>query len=461
MVNQPLSSLDSSFLSLEGATTPMHLGAVLVFAPADATAGDAQRLATTLRERAARIPRLRRRLVRAGSGLGAAAWDTDRDFDPAAHVHHGELTGPGGQTALAERAAALMAVPLDRDRPLWELHVLGGLGGGRVAVVAKVHHALADGLRAVELGFRLFDDLCDLAEPENPTPSRPTAARTGLVHLLDPIARLVNARTAPAELTHRAGQANETARIGAAVLRSLLRPAPSSSFNVPVGPRRTLALRQLDLDDLYRVRKQHGGTINDVVLAVVAGALRGWLSRRAELPDRPLRVLVPVSRPQRATDRPAGNHLSGYLVDLPSDEPDPLARLHAIRQTMEENKAAGPARGPGAFPVLVNHLPPLLHRLTAPLTTPLAGPVATRLFNTVLTNVPLPDIPLTMAGARLVEIYPVVPLGPGQALGLAVSRYRRTLHIGLHADPAAVPDLDQLADELPAALTELQTMAAS
>jgi diacylglycerol O-acyltransferase len=402
VVAERLSSLDLSFLCLEGTNTPMHLGAVLVFGKPEelADVDVAERLAAVLRHRAAAVPRLRRKLAPVAFPPGAASWVDDPAFD----------------------------------------------------------HALADGLRAVMLGMSLFDN------PWQPTRDREPAAADGLptVGLLQGLLgasndavtltrRLLDPRTTRSEVTLRARQARDATAIGASVARHLLWPAPRSPINVPVGPERRFAMLRIDLDDIHAVRKRHRGTVNDVLLAVVAGGLRRWLTDRGDLVRGPLRALVPVSRPHPDPQDTAGNLLSGYLVDLPIDEPDPLTRLAAVRTAMAANRAAGPARGPGAFPTLANLLPPLLHRLAGPV----AAPASSMLFNTVITQVPLPELNLTLAGIRLTEIYPVVPLAAGQALGVAVSTFRGTAHVGLHADYAALPDLDQLGSHLTGALTEL------
>jgi diacylglycerol O-acyltransferase len=460
VVAERLSSLDLSFLCLEGTNTPMHLGAVLVFGKPEelADVDVAERLAAVLRHRAATVPRLRRKLAPVAFPPGAASWVDDPAFDPSDHVHVSTLPAPHGAVELATRTAELLASPLDRSRPLWEMHVIGALADGGFALLVKIHHALADGLRAVMLGMSLFDN------PWQPTRDREPAAADGLptVGLLQGLLgasndavtltrRLLDPRTTRSEVTLRARQARDATAIGASVARHLLWPAPRSPINVPVGPERRFAMLRIDLDDIHAVRKRHRGTVNDVLLAVVAGGLRRWLTDRGDLVRGPLRALVPVSRPHPDPQDTAGNLLSGYLVDLPIDEPDPLTRLAAVRTAMAANRAAGPARGPGAFPTLANLLPPLLHRLAGPV----AAPASSMLFNTVITQVPLPELNLTLAGIRLTEIYPVVPLAAGQALGVAVSTFRGTAHVGLHADYAALPDLDQLGSHLTGALTEL------
>jgi diacylglycerol O-acyltransferase len=460
MTAERLSSLDLSFLCLEGPDTPMHLGAVLILRPTGADG--AHRLTVALRTRVSAVPRLCRRLAPVAFQPGAAAWVEDPDFDPAGHVQHGSLPAPGGRGELADRVAELLAVPLQRSRPLWELHVLDGLADGSVAVLAKIHHALADGLRAVGLGFALFDDPRDPDCRDRPVPDRAartatTAAGAGLGiagavgGLIASTSLLLDPRTAPGVLARHAGQAWAATGIAASLLHTLRHPAPVSPLNVTMGPARRFAMLRADLDDVQLVRKAHGGTVNDVLLAVVAGGLRSWLARRKHPLNSPARVLIPVSRPPGNPGDTSGNLLSGYLLDLPVNEPDPLERLRAVRHSMAMNKAAGPAHGPGAFPLLADLLPSLVHRLAGPF----AAPLAFRLFNTVITSVPLPDLPLTLAGAELVEIYPAVPLAARQALGIAVSTYRRTVHIGLHADHAAMPDLDRLGHDLSVELTEL------
>jgi diacylglycerol O-acyltransferase len=472
-----LSSLDLSFLGLERRDAPMHLGAVLLFRP-DAYDPDlAQRLAAVLQARAATVPRLRRRLARPRFGTGAA-WVDDPDFDPEQHVRCTALPGPGGRDELATRTVELLAAPLDRDRPLWELHVLAGSTDGSVAVLAKIHYALVDGL----LGLALFDDPWNPARHEQPLPGEPPtrevphAGLGGRLSrtfggLLAPARPLLDPRTGPRALVRRAGQAHDAARITASIGHSLLRPAPASPLNIslgaarrfatlnagPAGPARRFAMLRLDLDDVQQVRKAHGGTVNDVLLTVVAGGLRSWLAQRGQPLHRPLRALIPVSRPHPDPADTTGNRLSGYLVELPIDEPNPLQRLHTIRAAMTANKTSGPARGSGAFPMLADLMPSLLHRLAAPIVTPLAAPIASRLFNTVITAVPVPDM-LTVAGIRLTEIYPVVPLAAGQALGIAICTYHGVAHIALHANQTAIPDLDRLAHHVAAALAEVHDL---
>jgi WS/DGAT/MGAT family acyltransferase len=215
---------------------------------------------------------------------------------------------------------------------------------------------------------------------------------------------------------------------------------------------RRLALLRLDVGAVRQIRKRHGGTDNDVLLAVVTGALRDWLAEQGHCAESlAVRALIPVSRRTRADDPRRGNVLSGYLCDLPVQERDPLARLREIRAMMDHHKAAGFARGAGAIPVLANRVPAAVHRVAGPL----ARHGAPLLFDTMITNVPIPARTLTLAGARLQEVYPIAPLARGQALGIALSAYQGRFHVGLHANGQTLPDLRRLADAVPAALASL------
>jgi WS/DGAT/MGAT family acyltransferase len=323
---------------------------------------------------------------------------------------------------------------LDPGRPLWELHVITGLPGGRFAILPKLHHALADGAGAVLLGMSLLDGIA--ARLPRPAVTDDTSLGLG------------------ASLRSLGSAAQQAMDIAGSVLRSARPTPPPSPLLAPTSADRRLATVRLDLADVKRVRRTHGGTTNDVLLAVLAGALRDWLIARGDRAFAP-RALIPVS--QRCRGRgAAGNQLSGYLCDLPVDEPDPARRLAAVRARMDGNKEAGPGRGPGALPVLADRVPAALHRLVMPV----VGQCAPLLCDTVVTSVPLPNVPLFFDGAELTEVYPVVPLAPGHALGVAFSTYRENVHVGLHANGTALPDIDLLADALSGTLGYWNEMCA-
>ncbi len=446
---QRLSGIDTAFLCLEH-TAPMHMGAVGVFGPARRP--DPVRLAKLLADRAQRLALLRQR-VRV-SWLGAV-WEEAPEFLAGDHVHAHQLNPPGGRDELAALVARLMADPLDVTRPLWELHVITGLRDDRFALLIKLHHALADGAGAVGIGLGLLDGCAPQhgsGVPSGSPTGLSTAAQAALNLITKPERWLEAATDAAAGLSHVAHQGSQMLDIAASVARNVRLGVPAPSMvTAPSAPRR-VELLPLELRELQRVRRRHGGTVNDLVLTIVTGALRRWLDTRGHpVEDLTLRALVPVSRRPRSGGSHDGNQLSGYLCDLPVGEADPVRRLELIRAAMDRNKQAGPGRGPGALSVLAGQVPSLVHRLAAPV----AGHAAPMLFDTVITNVPLPDIPVSLDGAEMCEIYPLVPVASGHVLAIAASSYRDTVHIGLHAQREALPDMEKLSQALPYALTEL------
>lgn len=415
-----LSPLDIAFLAMEGSANPLHLGAVATFAPA--TPVHPARIAAVLCDRALEIPRLRHRART--SLLGGARWVEDPAFAPEDHVftHHVR-----GRNRFAALVSQLMAQPLDLARPPWELHVVTGLPGGRFAVVAKLHHSLCDGMKAVGLGLKLFD-ASRLSIPDTPaTPSRPLLpSLRGIRDTLD-IASSVLMNTRPPAL-------------GSPVLTSSTRP-------------RRVVMSRLDLTDVHRIRRTHGGTVNDVLLALVTGALRHWLSAHGSAgPSSVVRALIPVSQRSRSGDAAAGNQISGFLVSLPVGCPDPVERLRDLRAQMESAKAAGPDRGAGALPLLADRVPPLVHRLAAPV----MGRCAPLLFDTLVTSVPLPSVPLSLDGAALCEMYPVAPVAPGHAVGIALSVYRSSVHVCLNTNQSWMSDAQWLDGVLRREVASLQ-----
>jgi WS/DGAT/MGAT family acyltransferase len=324
-----------------------------------------------------------------------------------------------------------MERPLERGRPPWEAHVLPGADGASFAVLSKFHHALADGLRALTLAAAILDPM-DLPA-RTPRPEQPSKGFFPDVRKLPGLVR---------------GAVSDVGRaldIGASVALSTVGVRSSAALTAePSGTRRTAGV-VIDLDDVHRVRKIRGGTVNDVLIAVVAGALRRWLDERGDGSDGVApRALIPVSKRRPRTAHPQGNRLSGYLVRLPVDDPDPLARLDTVRTAMDRKKDAGPNRGAGAVALLADHVPALGHRLGGPLVSQ-----AARLwFDILVTSVPLPSLGLKLGGHPVTQVFPFAPLARGQSLAIAVSTYRGQVHYGLVADAEAVPDLDVLARAL-------------
>ncbi|UOX93334.1 wax ester/triacylglycerol synthase family O-acyltransferase [Amycolatopsis sp. FBCC-B4732] len=403
----------------------MHMGAVLTFTPRRPV--DAGALTALHADRAARLPKLRQRARAELFPPGAASWTEDAGFLATDHIHHVVLSSLYDPDPLAAFASRWIAEPLDTTRPLWDLTVVTGLPDGKFALLLKLHHALTDGAGAYAVAAGLLDGV---ELPERSTaPSRATPA---------PRSTLDTVKDA---LGTAWGQANETAGIASSLVRAA-RP-PLSPVSAPTSAERRLGFVRLPLAELRRVRRAHGGTTNDVVLAVLSGALREWLVNRGQRADgRTLRALIPVSVRGRAGGGLGGNKLSGYLCDLPVGEDDPVERLRAVRRAMTRNKAAGPSRGAGALPLLADRVPPLLHRLG----TRTAGLAAPMLFDLVVTTVPVPPARLSIDGARVAEIYPFVPLAPRHAVGIAVATYRDSVHVGLQVNGAAVPDVGSLRD---------------
>ncbi|MGW0711271.1 wax ester/triacylglycerol synthase family O-acyltransferase [Streptomyces sp. NPDC002643] len=431
MTSDPLAPLDLAFWNIESADHPMHLAALGVFAANSPTAG--AHAADLLAARAAGVPGLRMRIrdvwlpnVRLPLAFGGATREPVADFEPYDHVR---LHAPTADFHTV--AGRLMERPLERGRPPWEAHVLPGEDGTSFAVLFKFHHALADGLRALTLAAAVMDPM-DMPAPR----PRPAEPRLGL---------LGEVRRLPDRVRGTLSDLGRALDIGASVARTTLDAtlAPRSSTALtsePSGTRRTAGV-VVDLDEVHIIRKTVGGTVNDVLIAVVAGALRRWLDERGDGSEGIApRALIPVSKRRPRTAHPQGNRLSGYLMKLPVGDPDPLRRLRTVRTAMDRNKDVGPNRGAGAVALLADHVPPLGHRLGGPLVSQ-----AARLwFDILVTSVPLPSLGLKLGGCPLTEVYPLAPLAHGQSLAVAVSTYRGNVHYGLVADGEAVPDLDLL-----------------
>ncbi|MFI8521179.1 wax ester/triacylglycerol synthase family O-acyltransferase [Streptomyces sp. NPDC085481] len=448
MRSELLAPLDLAFWHLESTAHPLHLGALAHFGPTP----DATYPTALLADRATAVPRLRKRVQDVLIPVGGAAWTTDPDFDVARHVHEIALPGTDFAAETVRLAGELMERPVERGLPPWEMYLLTGAPDGSFAVLVKLHHALADGLRAVAIGSGIFDETAAAraaARRHRPAPARPR--RTASASPAGPAGLVGAAREHLGDrlggLGERLGELGRAVELGASVVRAS-RPAAlaPTAFRAlaaaPSGTRR-IATAVLDEQRVQRVRRGAGGTANDVLLAVTAGALRRWLDGRGESPPAAdPRALVPVTRRRPGTPALShGNSLSGYLLDLPVTEPDPAVRLAAVRTAMDRNKAAGPLRGAGAVALLADRLPPLAHRFGAPL----ASGAARLLFDLLVTHVPLPRVALSLGGAPLRALFPLAPLARGQSLAVALSPYGGHVHVGLVADGRAVPDLDALA----------------
>ena len=441
-----LTTLDASFLYLEEPDNPMHVAGVLVLEP---PVGGLDAIAALVEARLPLVPRYRQRVLEVPGHLANPVWADDPDFDVEYHVRRSAVPRPGTQAQLLDLVSRVVARPLDRARPLWEVYLVEGLPEGRVAVVTKTHPALVDGLGTVDIGQVLLDDSPDatLPAPEQWRPRRlPGALQLvgGAVgeYWARPTAVVETARHAVTDV--RATGARLTGAAGGAVraARSALFPAPHSVLNATSGSQRRVAVARTELDDVKRVRKAHGGTVNDVLLTVVTGALRDWLlsQGQAVLGSTSVRALVPVS--VQGEEEAPGNRVSSFLVDLPVGEPNPRVRLARLSYAMRGVSQHGRSVGADALIALTGFAPPTLHALGARA----ARGLSRRMANLVVANVPGPQVPLYAAGARMLEVFPVVPLAPGQGLSVGITSYDGSVFFGLNADRDGVGDVDVLAD---------------
>ncbi|MEO6700352.1 MAG: wax ester/triacylglycerol synthase family O-acyltransferase [Jatrophihabitantaceae bacterium] len=460
-----LQPLDVSFLYLETGTTPMHVGGLAVFEP-PSDGFDYDRFVDLIERRISLVPRYRQKIKSVPGHLANPVWVDDSQFDLGYHVRRSALPRPGSDEQLRELVARVQSRPLDRNRPLWEMYLVEGLANGRFAVIQKTHHAMVDGISAVDIGQVILDTSPVPREvPEDLWMPRPEPAAATL--LIDAVGELVRRPTAVAD-TVRIGLAdarNVVTRVTGAVggilsaARIAARPAPVSPLNVSIGSQRRFAVARTDLEDYRKVRKQAGGTVNDVVLATVAGAIRGWMLSRGEpvTPASTVRAMVPVSVRGDSESGQLGNRVSSYLVDLPVGEPNPVVRLSQVSYAMKAHKESGQSVGAEALVALSGFAPPTLHALGARA----ASSFTRRLFNVVVTNVPGPQFPLYASGAKMLEMFPVVPLAAGQALSIGLTSYNGGVYFGLNADRDAMYDVEVLGSLIEESIAELVGSAGS
>jgi WS/DGAT/MGAT family acyltransferase len=458
-VTDRLSHLDVSFLHLETPSMPMHVGGVAIFA-APPEGFDYNTLVDLIFERIPLVPRYRQKVRWVPAGLGNPVWVDDGEFDISYHVRRAALPRPGTEEQLKEFVARVQSRPLDRSRPLWEIYLIEGLDQGRLAIMTKTHHAMVDGIGAIDMGQVILD----------PSPERRPAPRDDWTPSPEPSdAELVGgvlgdwlrkpsalAESVRAEASSAQALATRAAGVAAGLLSyavTTARKAPETPLNVRIGSQRRFAVARTELDDYKRVRKVHGGTVNDVVLATVAGALRSWLQMRGEnvRTGMTLRAMVPVSVRGRAGEGQLGNRVSTFFVDLPVGEANPVVRLSQVKHSMGELKESGQSVGAEALIGLGGFAPPTLVALGARAVTAFSK----RLFNVIVTNVPGPQIPLYAAGARMLEVYPYVPLVTGHAVTIGLTSYNGGVFFGINADRDAIPDVELLATGVEESLAEL------
>ncbi|MEW6267696.1 MAG: wax ester/triacylglycerol synthase family O-acyltransferase [Thermodesulfobacteriota bacterium] len=456
-----LSGLDHAFLHFESDAAYMHVALTAVF-DAGSLAGadggvDIARIRAHLAGRLHLLPRYRQRLHYVPL-TNDPVWVDDDDFELDFHVRHSHLPRPGSDAQLKTLAARILERPLDRKRPLWEMWFIEGLPGGRFAMLCKVHHCMVDGIAGIDLLAALLSPVPETAI-ERPRPWTPAPPPTAARLLRDELRRRGDAslralRSLPALVGGDVGAVG--ARLGSlwGFVRAGVRGAAATPFNGPIGPHRRVEWLGFDIAEMKLVKQRLGGTLNDVVLATVTGALRRYLAHHgAGVAEGELRALIPVSTRPPAERGETGNRVSAWIAPLPVDEVRPLERFRRIHATTEGYRSGHEERG---AEVLTE---------TAEWTTALPLAVAVRLiartraFNVIVTNVPGPPVPFHLLDATMLAGYPHVPLFDNQGLGIALLSYAGKLYFGLVGEWDLLPDLDRLAGWVEASYAELREAA--
>jgi diacylglycerol O-acyltransferase / wax synthase len=455
-----LSSTDASFLHQEGPESHMHIGALVL---ADGPAPAYEDFLNLIRSRLHLVPRYRQRLHFPPAASGRPLWADDTDFNIEYHVRHTALPLPGSREQLQYLCARIFSQQLDRSKPLWELWLIEGLEGGRFGLLTKAHHAMIDGIAGVDLGTVMFDlgleptEIDDELEPWEPDP------HPSPVDLLS--AGVKSLVRASAEVTaHALGalskpeRALEDARVAiegvAEIAWATMNPAPPTPLNVEIGPHRRFVGIESSLQDFKVVKNAFGGTVNDVVLTVVAGALREWLhSRGMRTEGLELRALVPVSIRTEEQRSSGGNQLAAMRGPLPVYVEDPVERLGVVRAAMDDLKESKQAVGAEVLANVQNFAPPTVLAQASRLN------FSTRLFNLLVTNIPGPQFPLFVSGREMRTVFPIAFLPKDHALAIAIMSYNGQMNFGLIGDYDAMPDLESFGESIRACLAELVTAA--
>jgi diacylglycerol O-acyltransferase / wax synthase len=464
-----LRPLDVSFLRVETPNAHMHVGWSALFEPhPERPRPTVDALRGSIGSRLHLAPRFRQRLAFPPPPFGEPFWVDDTNFELCHHVV--PLTGldePISANSFFALTDAAFSTPLDRRRPLWQVLLVPRLDDGRVGMIAKLHHAMVDGLAAVDIALLLFDGTPD--EPEvthvsewQPEP-HPGRVQLAVDAAMDTTGRMFGLARGAAELAlsprrHATRVAETVRRVSAVVREDILTVAPESSVNVPIGPQRKLVRYRADMEDVFRAKRRpllagpgpgDHVTVNDVYLAAVAGALRTLALRRGDVPQ-PLKVMVPVNlRGEDEHDGSGGNRISFCFIELPVQVASPQARLRRVHQATSAFKRSNRSDGSDIVLTALGLLPTPLKTIAARLA---ASP---RTYNVTISNIPGPPAPLYMLGALLKEAYPVVPLSEDHALSVGVFGYEGFAHFGFYADPSALPDVGELPEATAAEIRAL------
>ena len=460
---QRLSALDVQFLLLEKPNVHYHVAGLSILDPATRPGGpdglfdDVKKLFV---ERQHLIPRFRQKVMFVPFGAGRPVWVDDPDFDLDFHFRKGAVPKPGGRKELADYVQRIHSRPLDRSKSLWEVYFIEGLEDDHVAVLNKVHHAMIDGMSGMDIATVLFDLGPEprVVEPEpyvpEPAPSPRdlliNTLREGITHpVRSAIGNLAMAVRTPEIVLRRAQEM--VAGFGSILAAGA---PPKSPFNRAVGPNRRFAMAEAPVADYKAIKNALGGTVNDVVLATVAGALHRFLKRRGEpTQGLSLRAMIPVSTRDESQKMALGNQVTSIFVDLPVGPMDAATRLRVITGATKDLKQSHQAVAAGALMNIGAWAPPTLHGLAARLVS------RQRLLNLVISNVPGPQIPIYLAGAKLLATYPVMPLGETLALSIAVTSLGGTMAFGITSDWDSMPDIDVFAADMHSAMEELKKAA--
>jgi WS/DGAT/MGAT family acyltransferase len=449
-----LSAIDASFLTQEKESSHMHVGAVMVFEGPPPNYDD---FVEQVESRMHLVPRYRQKLAFPRFEMGRPMWVDDPSFNLEYHVRHTALPKPGTTDQLRKLAARIFSQRLDRSKPLWETWLVQGLEDKRFALISKTHHSMVDGVAGVDLASVLFDlsPVPNRVEPEPWTPHpEPTDAELVAEGVKGLVGRPFSLASQALQAVQSPGRTLSTLRESTEALGEVVwagfNPAPDVPLNVPIGPHRRLESVRASLEDFKIVKRAFGGTVNDVVLAVVAGALRRWLrSRGVRTEGMELVALVPMSIRSEEEMSAGGNRIASMRGPLPVYVEDPVERLRVVRESMAGVKESKQALGAEVIAGLEDFAPPTLLAQASRLN------FSTRLFNVIVTNVPGPQFPLYLLGRELQQLLPVAFLPQNHALAIAIMSYNGTVDFGLLADYDAMPDATEIGAAIRASLDEL------
>jgi WS/DGAT/MGAT family acyltransferase len=454
-----LTAVDASFLTNEKANAHMHVGAILIFEGPPPKYVD---LVEHVRGRLSQVPRFRQRLVVPPLEAGRPLWADDVNFNLSYHIRHTALPEPGGEAQLKRLTGRVFSQQLDRSKPLWELWLVQGLERDRFAILTKTHHAMVDGISGVDIGTVLFD-FEPIPEPATSSDDWVPQPEPGTTELVT--RGLSDVAAAPVKLAERALAAvrhpESAARKAVEALEGLSEivsafadPAPDVPLNQGIGPHRRYVWARSELATFKRIKDALGGTVNDVVLAIVTGSIRNWLHERGiRTEGLELRALVPVSIRGEDERGNLGNRIALMRGPLPVYVEDPVRRLRTISDAMEDLKRSKQALGAEVISRFNDFAPPTLLAQASRIN------FSTRLFNMIVTNVPGPQIPLYVLGRELEEVFPVAFLPENHTLAVAIMSYNGKVGFGLLADYDSMEDIELVASGLTDSLAELEAAA--